>query len=340
MSTTGQVRTFGDLYGDLISRIRGHTSSTVLPDQMKKFINIAHQDIHIGAREKIPWAERRSVLLSQAQYSTGTVSIAQGSTTLTGTGTAWNTANSFGVANARTTGKLVLNGGTEVYGITTVGSDTSITLNQRFTQSTLTDATYVYFEDEYALHADFLRPVDFRFFDQYRQLNLLDRAEFRRRFVTSRVAGKPQYCCIMDVAPTASVTPVRRVLFDKPTDEVYSFPYSFITNKLVVDSSGTAKEEFTADADESIMPLSYRHLIVERALFFVYRDWRDDNRMVAAAQSFTDMWLRVMGDQEFGQARATMTARVGGYYSAARRPMRSGSSPGVTSGTAFDEFRD
>lgn len=340
MSTTGQVRTFSDLYTDLISRIRGHTSSSVLPDQMKKFVNMAHIDIHIGAREKVPWAERRSVLLSQASYSTGTVSVTQGSTTLTGSGTAWNTANSFGVNNTRTTGKLVLSGGTEVYGISAVGGDTAITLNQRFTQSDLSAATYVYFEDEYALATDFLRPVDVGFFDQYRQVQLLDRAEFRRRFVTSRVPGKPQYCCIVDVAPTSDTTPIRRILFDKPTDEVYSFPYNYITNKLVVSSTGTAKEEFTADTDEPIMPLAYRHLIIERALFFVYRDWRDDNRMTAAAQSFTDMWLRMMGDQEFGQARATMTARVGGYYSAARRPMRRANSPGVVSGTAFDEFRE
>ena len=340
MSTTGQVRLFSDLYTDLLSRIRGHTSSSVLPDQMKKFINIAHQDIYIGARERIPWAERRSVLLTQDDYSTGTVSVTQGSTTLTGVGSTWNTNNSFGVKIARNTGKLVLNGGTEIYGIASVDSDTQIILNQRFTQADLSADTYLYFEDEYALASDFLRPVDFRFFDEYRQLTMLDRAEFRRRFVTSRTPGKPKYCTIMDIAPSGSTTPIRRVLFDVPTDEVYSFPYTYITKNIVVDSTGTGKEEFTADSDEPIMPLAYRHLIVERALFFVYRDWRDDNRMQAAAQSFTDMWLRMMGDHEFGQARATMAARVAGYYSSAKRPMRSGGSPGVVSGTAFDEFRE
>lgn len=339
MSATGQVRTFSDLYGDLISRIRGHTSSTVLPDQMKKFINIAHQDIYIGTKEKIPWAERRAVLVTQDDYSTGTVTVAQGGTALTGSGTAWDTNNLFGVKNARTTGKLVINGGSELYGISTVGSDTSITLDQRFTQADVAAVNYVYFEDTYNLADDFLRPVDFRFFDTSMSIQLLPRDEFRRRFVTSRVAGKPNYCALYDFAPSGNTTPIRRVVFDKPTDDFYSIPYSYITKNIVVSSTGTAKEEFTADTDEPIIPLPFRHMIVERALFFVYRDWRDDNRAAMAAQSFTDLWLRIANDGEFGQSRATMTARISGYASAARRPLRS-NSPGVVSGNAFDQFRE
>lgn len=339
MSTTGQVQTFSDLYTDLLNRIRSQTGSSGPQDQMKKYINIAHQDIYIGTREKIPWAERRAVLLTQDDYSTGTVTISQGSTTLTGSGTAWNTANVFGVNNARTTGKLVLNGGLEVYGIASVDSDTQITLDRRFTQAALSGDTYVYFEDEYALASDFLRPVDFRFFDMARQINLLDRNEFRRRFVASRVAGKPTNCCIVDIAPSGNTTPIRRVLFDRPSDQVYQVPYAYITKNIVVGSDGTGKEQFTADTDEPIMPLPFRHVIVERALFFVYRDWRDDNRMQAAQASFTDLWLRIANDGEFGQSRARMSARVGAYYSRARRPM-SGATPGVTAGTAFDELRE
>jgi hypothetical protein len=175
MSTTGQVRT------DLTNRIRAQTGSSGPLDTMKRYVQIAHQDIYIGARERMPWAERRAVLVTQPSYSTGTVSIAQGSTTLTGSGTLWNTANAWGVANVRKYGKLVLGGGLENYEVSSVASNTSLTLTSMFTQSALSGASFVYFEDEFDLAADFLLPVSFEFFDQNRQINILPRNEFRSR---------------------------------------------------------------------------------------------------------------------------------------------------------------
>lgn len=338
MSTTGQVRTFGELYDDLRNRMRGH-STTGLDNVLKRYINIAHQDIYIGTREKMPWAERRATLVTQDDYSTGTVSITKGSTTLTGSGTAWNTANAFGVNNVRTSGKMVLAGGTEVYQISAIASDTSLTLASHFTQSDLSADTYLYFEDEYDLASDFLRPIDFRFFDLARTVTLLPRDEFRRRNVASRVPGKPTECTILDLPPSGNTTPIRRVWFNRPANDFYSIPYAYVTKNIVVGSDGTAKEEFTADADEPIMPLPFRHVITERALYWIYRDRRDDNRANQAMATFTDLWLRIVNDYDLSQSRARMSANVASYWNRARRPM-GGVTPNVTSGTAFDELRE
>lgn len=339
MSTTGQLRTFSDLYGDLTNRIRAQTGSSGPVDVMKRYINAALQDIHIGAKERMPWVERQAVLITQPSYSTGTVSIAQGSTTLTGSGTAWNTANVWGVNNTRKYGKMVLNGGLENYEVSSIASDTSITLSSRFTQDDITDADYLYFEDEYDLAADFLRPVDFRFFDQNRQFTLLPRNEFRFNYVRANSAGKPNACSIMDRPPSGSTSLVRRVAFNRPTDQAYSIPYSYITKYLVVSSAGTAQEEFSADADEPLLPLPYRHIIVAKALYWAYRDRRDDRRSGEANQEFVDLWLRISNDSEMGTARPTMSPRISSYASRARRPM-SGSTPRVISGNAFDELRE
>lgn len=339
MSTTGQVQNFQDLYLDLTNRIRAQTGSSGPVDVMKRYINIALQDIHIGAKERMPWVERQGVLITQPSYSTGTVSVTQGSTTLTGSGTAWNTANAWGVNNIRAYGKLVLGGGLENYEVSAVASDTSLTLASRFTQDTLTDATYTYFEDEYALASDFLRPVDFRYFDLSRQFTMLPRNEFRMHYVRQQTAGKPTACTIIDRPPSGSTTLVRKVLFNRPTDQAYTIPYAYITKNLVVSSAGAAQEQFSADADEPLLPLPYRHIIVAKALYWAYRDRRDDRRSGEANQEFLDLWLRMANDSEFGQSRPMMSPRIASYHNRARRPM-SGATPRVVSGTAFDELRE
>lgn len=338
MSTTGQPRDFSDLYGDLLNRIRAQTGSAGPQDVMKRYINSALQDIHIGLREKVPWAERQATLITQPSYNTGTVSIAKGGTALTGAGTAWNTANDFGVNNVRTTGRMVVNGGPEIYELSTITNDTTIALASRFTQDTVADASYVYFEDEYALASDFLCPASFKTFDLGRQISLVPRNEFRERFPAARTPGKPQTACIIDRPPSGNTTPIRRVLFWKPPDQAYTLPYVYITSKLVVSSAGVAQEEFSADSDEPIVPLRYRHLIVMKALYWAYRDRRDDTRANLANAEFTDLWLRMSNDNEFGSNRAKISPMANPYSMKAKRPFSG--TPRVTSGNAFDEFRE
>src|SRR3990167_10782650 len=115
MSATTQPTDFSDLFTDLQNRVRVNTGVTATENQAKRYINTALQDMHIGFGEKFPWAERDDVLRTQAQYTTGTVTITKGSTALTGASTLWNTANSFSVNNVRVGGKITINGSTEVY---------------------------------------------------------------------------------------------------------------------------------------------------------------------------------------------------------------------------------
>src|SRR5258706_301059 len=77
-------------------------------------------------------------------------------TTVTGSSTLWNTAvTGMGFNNARVGGKMRFDT-TDVYTVSTVGSDTAITLASRYIgDSALSGSTYSYFEDEYALAADY-----------------------------------------------------------------------------------------------------------------------------------------------------------------------------------------
>lgn len=339
MAVTSQLTTFLDLYTDLQNRVRDQTGVTATQNIAKRYINIALHDMHLGFSEKMPWAERRAVLRTQADYSTGTVSINKGSTALTGSSTLWNTNNDFGVANVRTSGKFVIVGSEEVYSISAVGSDTSVTLNEPFIDADLTGGTYVYFEDEYDLASDFLRPLSATSFSDDLEIELIGRSEFRRRYPRNKVPGKPRVATLLDLGFSGNTTPVRRVRFYQPADAEYLIPYNFITANLAVNASGVGATSLSGDTDEPIVPLGYRHAIVFHALYHWYRDRQDDVRSAEAKGEYTDIILRISGAQEIGANRPRLTPRVGPYKRRAERPYNRGTGR-YTTGSRFDELRD
>mgnify|MGYP001576475567 FL=1 len=161
MSSTTQPTDFSDLYSELLSATRSVTGVTAITNQARRYINRALYDIVLGFEHQLPWLEREAFIRTHAPYTTGTVAVTRGSTTVTGTDTLWTTANAYNENNARVTGKMLLTG-SNIYGITTVGSATSITLDERYVADSdlAAGASYTYFEDEYALAADFLKPVE------------------------------------------------------------------------------------------------------------------------------------------------------------------------------------
>lgn len=336
MAANTIVTTFSDLYGDLIDRVREATGVTATQTIAKRFINTALHDMHIGFAEKVPWAERRSILITQAPYTTGTVTISKGSTSLTGSGTAWNTNNSFAVANMRAGGKIVIAGTLEVYEIASVASDTGATLSSRYVGNDVTDGSYTYFEDEYSLASDFLRPVDTRSFDDNRNIEILSRTDFRRRFARNAVTGPLVACCFQDAPFNGNTVPVRKIRVARPPDQSYSVPYSYITANLAVTSAGVAQTQLSADTDEPIVPLRYRPAIVLHALYNWYRDRKDDTRSQEAKAEYTDLMLRIGADQEVGAPRPRLQPRTGGYRARSRRPWGGASSRRFDVNGAFD----
>ena len=198
MSSTSQLTTFSDIYTDLLNRVRVTTSISATVEQAKRYINIALQDIHLGFDYKFPWCERHSYLRTKAPYTTGTVQAVEGSGTLSGTDTLWNTNNAHSVKNVVAHGKIIIEGSTEVYKVNSVTTDTSLTLYTNFMTDSVSGATYTYFEDEYSLSASFLRPVDFQSFSPDMGIALIPRDEFRRRYPVIRVSGRPRVACIVD----------------------------------------------------------------------------------------------------------------------------------------------
>lgn len=320
MSSTTQLTTFSDLYTDLENRVRVTTGVTATETQAKRYINIALQDMHLGFDYKVPWAERRATIRTQDDYSTGTITATRGSTTITGASTLWNTNNDFGVKNMRANGRIVISGSRVPYTIASVSSDTSATLTTAFTEATATASNYVYFEDEYDLASDFLRPVDIQQFSDQASIELISRTEFRRRYPNNSICGRPSVATLLDFAPSGNTTPIRRVKFAAPPNDFIIIPYAYITGNLAVSATGTAGVNLSADTDEPVVPLRYRHAIVFHALYHWYRDKKDDTRSQEAKGEYTDIMTRISMDQEVGATRPQLRPRVSGYVRSAKRP--------------------
>jgi len=340
MAVDTQLTTFTDLYTELLNRTRTVTGVTAVNNQAKRYINMALQDMVMGFEYKMPWLERDATLQTRVTYTTGTVAISVGATALTGTSTLWNTNDSYAVANARTTGKLILAGETTIYTISAVGSDTSITLNERYIGSAaLSGATYIYFEDEFALASDFLKPIDQRLFSVASNIELVERNSFRRRFPRPNVGGTPSVATVVDRGFGTTVTPILRVQFYPYPTSALKVPYTYITSNLAVSSAGVAAVSLSADTDEPNMPLRYRTGIVLHALYMWYRDKKDDVRAQHAQADYQDFVTRVVNDQNMGApTSARLVVDKASSDSMRKRPY-SGVGRGFSTNNSFDDFR-
>ena len=339
MSATEQFKTFADLYTGLEQAVRVSTGVTATETQSKRAINVALHDCHLGLDYRLPWAERRAVIRTQDDYSTGTVTTTQGSTAVTGASTLWNTANAFSVNNARAGGKIIFAGSRTPYTVESVSSDTALVLAEKFTETSLAaGSTYVYYEDEYALATDFLRPIDMQRFSLESSVDLISRTEFRRRFPVNSTLGRPSVATILDLPFASSTAPVRKVKFALAPNDFYQIPYTYVTSYLAVSSAGTAAANLSADADEPIVPLRYRHAIFYHALASWYRDKKDDTRSQEAKAEYTDIMARIMMDTEVGSVRPQLRPRVSGYVGYAKRPYTRGGGGRRFDRGSFDEM--
>lgn len=319
MATTTQPTTFLDLYTELLNSVREATTVTATSDIAKRYINRALHDMHIDS--DFPWAVRRDTLLLHPTYTTGTVTITQGATAVTGASTLWTTANAFAQNNARVGGKFTING-SDVYNVTSVDSATSITLGERFVAADVSASGYTYYEDEYALASDFWQPVDKRQFTDALAIELIGPREFYRRYPRNSTTGTPKIATIIELGPSGSVTPRPRVIFHPVPSSAMLIPYRYITTNLAVSNTGVAATSLSADMDEPIVPLRYRHLIILHALYFWYRDRKDDARSQEARAEYQDLLRRIRQDTQPSDDRPRIIPRTARYRMIPRRTGR------------------
>lgn len=340
MSTTSQPKTFSDLVADLVSRARVDASQTVNPIYAKKLINSALADMALGNGEKFPWLHRRERLLVNGSYTTGTLSITQGATSVIGVGTLWDTASVTGVDNVRPGGKLRLPGSDISYEVQSVTNDTTLVLTDAYLGETLAGESYTYYEDEYTLASDFLKPLQKTTFDRHGRIEIVDRSRFEAAYTRWSAPGRIQRCTIFTIGSGTSVTQLRRVAFWRAPDVATYVPYSYVTSNVGVSAAGVETDTLVNDADEPLAPLQTRHIIVSKGLEQWYRDKKNDTRSAEAKAEYVEGMQRMQLDVDVGQRQPVFKPDVSSYVRAARQPYRGRGGRRYTLGTAFDEMKE
>jgi len=244
MGSATQVTDLSDLRTELLDSMKEPTGNSSLNAIADRYLNQALHDVHIDPGHNFQWAIRRAYLITHDDYTTGTVAIDVSSSraAVTGTSTKWNTAvEGYSFNNARVGGKMKFTS-QEIHEVTAVGSDTSITIDPGWNGVDLSGDSYTYFEDEYALATDFLRPLDFRSFSLANNIPLIGPMEFRRSFPRNSIVGKPRVATIIQLGFSGSTTPRLRVVLAPPPNDEISIPYDYITSNLAVSSTGSEKK--------------------------------------------------------------------------------------------------
>jgi len=320
MGTATQPTTFSDFRTAFLNAAREATGVSGTNTIADRYLNSALHDFFTNW--DLPWAIRRAVLITQPRYTTGTMSVSQGGTTVTGVSTLWNTANVFAVNNARAGGKIVLGSVSDgVYEVSSVTNDTALVITSRFTGSDLAaGSSYIYFEDEYALASDFFRSAHPKEFGNNLPVPIIDRQEFTRRYPRNDITGRPRIATIIDLAPSGSTARNQRIVFHPSPDLAYKIDYDYQTTNLAISSAGTAQVQMPADTDEPIIPLRYRHVLLLHALVHWYRDRKDDSERAQLTKGeFVDLMKRIAGDVTTATPRPRLAPRTSHYF-ASRSP--------------------
>jgi len=318
MSVTSQFTTFSDLYIGVLNATRSQITQADPKSQAKRAVNMALYDMHLGTGPSLYWAEREAEILTLPPVIDGTISISQGSTTVTGSGTTWATSEWYGVPVERD-GKIVPAGSQIPFTVTQVNSDTELILNKIFHLSDVSGVTYQYFKDTYMLDADYGRPVDMQFFDNNQEIRLVDRRQFRRMEPRNSTTGKPRMATQIELGPLSSTASRKRIILSPPPDAAYKLPYSYVTNKLAVSSIGTGQTALVEDDDEPIVPLQYRHAIYWYACKIMFQG-KDDARRNEAAQEYNNIMTRILNDVNPGDNRIRVEPDIRAYASHAAAP--------------------
>jgi hypothetical protein len=250
---------FSDIYNSVADQI-GDTSTTNIT-RIKRYINWSQQDV--CSRENWDFLMKQSYFQCTAPYTTGTAVATNGSTTITGTDTAW-TSSMVGR-------KLKFDADSEYYTIASVESATSLTLNQAYLEDTISTAEeYSIYQDIYSLDSDVEKIVSMSCPTSNEKIVSISRQEMDYMDPSPFSSGIPNY--YTEVGRDSSG--YKQVQLYNVPDDSYVIYYWY--RKQIADLSG--------DSDESVIPSKYHQLLYFGGCFQYYDYDQDESGTVYRAQ--------------------------------------------------------
>jgi hypothetical protein len=231
------------------------TTNTVLLAVVKGWANRVYRNVWSKFYRKDPtFGRAKSTLTTIASYTTGTVSVTNGSATITGTDTVWTEA-----MEGR---KFKLTSSAEVYDVLTYTSPTELILSQAVTADTDSELSYTIYQDELSLPSGCGEIVSISEPVNYITLEKIGLRQLREK----------QMACYSAENYISFDNPSYFSLLSDSTIVVYPAPSEII--HLTLDY--TAKfTELSDDDDEPLIPADFHEIILIGTREKIHR-YKDD----------------------------------------------------------------
>lgn len=236
------------LIKEIVENIIGDDDPTTSQD-IERFLNSSGREICNAHTWE--WLEKRGNVVTKAPYTTGTVSVSQHNTAVTGVGTTWSTGGHDG-SNFK--GYKFGSGYSDPpYLVTAVGSDTAITLADKYRETALSGATYVLYDDTVEMPSDCKEVIEIRLLEAGREV-LMEQRSLRalRRGGITKTTGRPW--AYARTNPDAQ-GPLR-ILLNMIPDAVYNLDALY-------------RRKYT-DGNMSYFPDHLLDLVLERTLYLAH----------------------------------------------------------------------
>lgn len=319
---TEEVKTFVQIYTSVCNDLGIPVTDTTRLNRIKKYINRIYQQ-KVAPRENWNWILKETSIRHKKVYSTGTASITNASTTVT---LSAGPATTVGEAGSFLDYKIKFEGWDEIYDISAHTAEaTAVTIDTAFLGTTNTTATFKIWKPWVALPTDCAEVVE-TWFDKntYRPIEGLGIQDFhRRRRMSPYLEGVPLFFSQVDhYDPTPGDAETEADRYRK----MLLYPARHATEDTTINI--LYRHEVTgldADADEPILPVEDRDVLVLGALWYAWKNLiRDEESAQLAKMDFIEKLEEMSSRNE----ATTDTPQIGvdtTYMQLKRARLKSGS---------------
>jgi hypothetical protein len=255
-----ELKTFEDIYTMICDMARHDVTDDNTLDRVKRIINAVYIN-EVCPQKRWWWLKKNDNIATVADYTTGTVTIAEGSPTIAGSGTTFTS----GMENR----KVKFAGYEEIYQILTFGSSIELTLYDNLTKSGgLSAVTYSIYQDEYELPTDCWEVCDIYNDHIGKPMKELTNQAFRElQQAYPTYTGAPSvYTLYGFVNPTPSATSPRSIQVWPVPDEAYMMRLTYTRRPSALENT----------TDEPLIPYNNRIVLVKGGWAYLAAELRDE----------------------------------------------------------------
>jgi len=265
-------------------------TNTVLLTVVKTWVNRVYRNVWVKFYRKDPtFGRSKATLTTIASYITGTVSVTNGSATITGTDTVWTET-----MEGR---KFKLTANTEVYDVLTYTSPTELILSQAVTADTDDELSYTIYQDELTLPEDCGEIVLISEPVNYMTLEKIGIRQLRER-------------------QTACYTSVDSISFDNPSyysvlsdSNIIVYPAPSEVTLLTLDYTKKFVE-LSDDEEEPLIPTDFHEIILIGTREKIHRYKDDPEAAVSDIAEYNGMLSDLLAVSSLKTDFLTITPKV------------------------------